>query len=349
MTPDPVLTECLEVLVDGGDLSRTQAERAVGVMMDGAAGEVQMAAFLTALRAKGVTAVELAGLAQAVRDRAAHVPVDDVHGLVDTCGTGGGPPTVNVSTGAAFIAAAAGARVAKHGNRAVTSSSGSADVLEALGARVDLAPEAVATCIAQVGVGFMFAPAHHPAFRHVGPVRRELGIRTAFNLIGPLANPAGARNQVVGVYDRAQVEVVAEALSLLGARRALVVAGRDGLDEISTGAPTDAVLWEHDGFSSIVIDPAALGITPPPADALEVGDAAASATLLRAAIGGDAGPVRDILVVNAGAAVWMADLAHSLEKGMEMAEEAVRSGAARERLEGFVALTNDLAPGEEGS
>ncbi|MGB1377495.1 MAG: anthranilate phosphoribosyltransferase, partial [Miltoncostaeaceae bacterium] len=285
MTPDPVLTECLEVLVDGGDLSRTQAERAVGVMMDGAGGEVQMAAFLTALRAKGVTAVELAGLAQAVRDRAAHVPVDDVHGLVDTCGTGGGPPTVNVSTGAAFIAAAAGARVAKHGNRAVTSSSGSADVLEALGARVDLAPEAVATCIAQVGVGFMFAPAHHPAFRHVGPVRRELGIRTAFNLIGPLANPAGARNQVVGVYDRAQVEVVAEALSLLGARRALVVAGRDGLDEISTGAPTDAVLWEHDGFSSIVIDPAALGITPPPAGALEVGDAAASAALLRAAIG----------------------------------------------------------------
>ncbi|MGB1526996.1 MAG: anthranilate phosphoribosyltransferase, partial [Miltoncostaeaceae bacterium] len=209
--------------------------------------------------------------------------------------------------------------------------------------------EAVATCIAQVGVGFMFAPAHHPAFRHVGPVRRELGIRTAFNLIGPLANPAGARNQVVGVYDRAQVEVVAEALSLLGARRALVVAGRDGLDEISTGAPTDAVLWEHDGFSSVVIDPAALGITPPPADALEVGDAAASAALLHAAIGGEAGPVRDILVLNAGAAVWMADLAHSLEKGMEMAEEAVRSGAARERLEGFVALTNDLAPGEEGS
>ena len=184
MTPDPVLTECLEVLVDGGDLSRTQAERAVGVMMDGAAGEVQMAAFLTALRAKGATAVELAGLAQAVRDRAAHVPVDDVHALVDTCGTGGGPPTVNVSTGAAFIAAATGARVAKHGNRAVTSSSGSADVLEALGARVDLPPEAVATCIGRVGVGFMFAPAHHPAFRHVGPVRRELGIRTAFNLIG---------------------------------------------------------------------------------------------------------------------------------------------------------------------
>lgn len=255
MTPQPVITECLEALVAGHDLSQDQVRSAVGVIMDGQASEVQIAAFLTALRGKGVTATELSGLAQAVRDRAERVHVDDSHLLVDTCGTGGGPSTVNISTGAAFVAAGAGVRVAKHGNRAVTSNCGSADVLEALGARVDLGPDAIGQCIDEVGVGFMFAPAHHPAFRHVGNVRRELGIRTAFNVIGPLANPAGARHQVIGVFDREYLDRVAEALSMLGSRRALVVAGRDGLDELTTCDVTDAVLWDHDRFEEMRFDP----------------------------------------------------------------------------------------------
>lgn len=348
MTPDPVLTECLEALVDGRDLTRDQAERAVGVIMDGAASEVQIAAVLTALRAKGVTATELSGLAQAVRHRAEHVHVDGVDDLVDTCGTGGGPPTINISTGAAFVAAGAGARVAKHGNRAVTSKCGSADVLEALGARVDLPPDAIGQCIDQAGVGFMFAPSHHPAFRHVGNVRRELGIRTAFNVIGPLANPAGARRQVIGVFDAAYLDRVAEALSMLGSRRALVVAGRDGLDELTTTGISDAVLWDHDSFTTLEVDPRALGLAAPRDGALAGGDAAANAAALRAAIGGQAGPVRDVLVLNAGAAVWMAGLAQSLEKGMAMAEEATTSGAALSRLEQFTALTRDLAPAGVG-
>ncbi len=342
MTPDPVLTECLESLVAHRDLSRDQVGRAVGVMMDGQASDVQIAAFLTALRAKGVTAVELAGLAEAVRARAEHVQVDDAHTLVDTCGTGGGPSTINISTGAAFIAAGAGARVAKHGNRAVTSQCGSADVLEALGARVDLGPDDVGRCITEAGVGFMFAPAHHPAFRHVGGVRRELGIRTAFNVIGPLVNPAAASHQVIGVFDPSYLERVADALSMLGSRRALVVAARDGLDEISTAAVTDAVLWDHEGFSTLAIDPAALGITPPPDGALAGGGPGENARALRAAIGGEAGPVREVLVLNAGAAIWIAGLAHSLERGMEMAEEATVSGAALARLEHFTQLTSRL-------
>lgn len=344
MTPDPVLTECLEALVEGHDLTRDQAEGAVGVIMDGQASDVQIAAVLTALRAKGVTATELSGLAQAVRQRAEHVDVAGADDLVDTCGTGGGPSTINISTGAAFVAAGAGARVAKHGNRAVTSKCGSADVLEALGVRVDLTPQAIGRCIDQVGVGFMFAPSHHPAFRHVGAVRRELGIRTAFNVIGPLANPARARRQVIGVFDSAYLERVAEALSMLGSRRALVVAGRDGLDELTTADVTDAVLWDGGTFTTLELDPGALGLSRPPGGALAGGDAAANAVALRAAIGGAPGPVRDVLVLNAGAAVWMAGLAESLEEGMEMAEEATTSGAALARLEEFAALTRELAP-----
>ena len=344
MTPQPVITGCLEVLVAGGDLSREQVQDALGVIMDGEASEVQIAAFLTALRGKGATATELAGLAQAVRDRAERVRVNDSHALVDTCGTGGGPATINISTGAAFIAAGAGAKVAKHGNRAVTSGCGSADVLEALGARIDLPPPAVGRCVDEVGVGFMFAPSHHPAFRHVVNVRRELGIRTAFNVIGPLANPAGARHQVIGVFDRRDLDRVAGALSHLGSHRALVVAGRDGMDELTTADITDAVLWDQGRFTTLEVDPAALGLARPADGALAGGGPEHNAAALRAAIGGEAGPVRDVLVLNAGAAVWMTGLAGSLEEGMAMAETATTSGAALARLEAFTALTTSLAP-----
>jgi len=348
MTPDPVLTGAMERLLAREDIGREGAARAVGVIMDGGVDDAQIAGFLIALRAKGESAGELAGLAEAVRARAEAVSVDDALRLVDTCGTGGGPPTINISTGSAFLAAGAGAHVAKHGNRAVTSSCGSADVLEALGARVDLDASAVATCIEEVGVGFMFAPSHHPAFRHVGGVRRALGVRTTFNIIGPLANPAGARRQVIGVFDPLYLERVAEALGELGSERALVVAGRDGLDEISSAQPTDAILYADGGLTASVIDPRGLGIAAPDDGALAGGDPARNAAALRAAISGDPGAVRDVLVLNAGAAVWMAGIATSLEDGMARAEEAAVSGAARDRLDEFIDATRRLAPVAQG-
>jgi anthranilate phosphoribosyltransferase len=293
---------------------------------------------------KKETVGEIAAAAQVMREFAAKVPVQASANLVDTCGTGGGPPTINISTGAAFVAAGAGASVAKHGNRAVTSTCGSADVLEALGARVGLEPEAVARCIADAGVGFMFAPGHHPAFRHVGPVRRALGVRTAFNVLGPLANPAGAGRQLIGVFDRRYLERVAGALGELGCERALVVAGRDGLDEISTGAVTDAVLLEDGAVRAFEIDARALGFAAPADGALEGSEPAGNAARLRAAIGGQAGAVRDVLVLNAGAALWVAGVAASLEDGLARAEESVAGGAAAARLESFIAATRRLAP-----
>jgi anthranilate phosphoribosyltransferase len=279
-----------------------------------------------------------------VRIRAEAVTVDPALTLVDICGTGGGPATVNISTGAAFLAAGAGAHVAKHGNRAQTSSCGSADVLEAMGARVDLASEAVAECIETVGLGFMFAPGHHPAFRHVGPARRALGVRTAFNLLGPLANPAGAPRQVIGVYSRDYLQRVGQAIRGLGTERAIVVCGRDGLDEISTMEATDAVLIEEDRLDAFVIDPASLGLMPPALGDLAGGGPDDNARILVRAIGGAAGPVRDILVVNAAAALWMAGIASSLQDGMARAEEAATSGAAKDVLERFINTTGRLAP-----
>jgi anthranilate phosphoribosyltransferase len=342
--PDPILTEAIERLLAGDDIGRAGAQAAVGVVMDGEAEDAQVAGFLIALRAKGESAEELAGIADAVRLRAESVVVDPSLTLVDTCGTGGGPSTVNISTGAAFLAAGAGARVAKHGNRAVTSACGSADVLEALGARVDLAPEGIAQCIEEVGVGFMFAPGHHPAFRHVGPVRKALGVRTAFNLIGPLANPAGAHRQVIGVNSPEYLERVADAIRGLGIERALVVRGRDGLDEITTMDATDAFLIEGERMDALLLDPAILGVTPPSPGDLAGGDAADNARILQRAIGGTPGPVRDILVVNAAAALWMAGVATDLADGMARAEAAATSGAATDVLDRFVEMTGRLAP-----
>ncbi len=346
--PDPVLTDAMERLLAGEDIGRAGAQVAVGVIMDGQAEDAQVAGFLIALRAKGETAEELAGIADAVRLRAESVTVDPSLTLVDTCGTGGGPATINVSTGAAFLAAGAGAHVAKHGNRAVTSSSGSADVLEALGARVDLAPQAIAECIEEVGVGFMFAPSHHPAFRHVGPVRKALGVRTVFNLIGPLANPAGAHRQVIGVNSLEYLKRVAGAIRGLGTERTLVVRGRDGLDEISTMAMTDAVLIEEDRMDTLTFDPAMLGIAPPSLGDLAGGGPDDNARILRSAISGTPGPVRDILVVNAAAALWMVGIATDLQDGMARAEEAATSGAANEVLVRFIEMTRRLAPAQSG-
>jgi anthranilate phosphoribosyltransferase len=337
-----VLSVTIERLLSREDIGRAGATAALEEIMSGRADEAQAAGFLVALRAKGETAGELAGLAETIRRHALRVEVP-LEGLVDTCGTGGGRATFNVSTAAAFVAAGAGIRVAKHGNRAVTSRSGSADVLEALGARIDLGADGVARSLEASGVGFMFAPSHHPAFRHVVPVRRSLGVRTAFNILGPLTNPAGARRQVIGVFEPESVERVAGALAELGTDHALVVSGRDGLDELSTGAPSDVAEVVGGEVRAGVVDPADFGF-PAPSDAeLAGGDAQENARIIRRILGGEAGAARDLVVLNAAAALWVGGLAPTLAAALPLAERSIDEGSARERLEAFVAVTNEAA------
>jgi anthranilate phosphoribosyltransferase len=234
--------------------------------------------------------------------------------------------------------------VAKHGNRSSTSKSGSADVLEALGARIDLAPDAVARCIEETGLGYMFAPAHHPAFRHIVPVRRALGVRTIFNLLGPLTNPAGAPRQLIGVSDPAYLERMARALAILGCERALIVHGRDGMDEVSTGAVSDVVAVDGLAVRASMIDPIALGFPPPADGEIAGGDPAHNAAVLRAVLAGEAGPARDVVELNAAAAIWLAGGAPTLEDALPMAVASIDEGAAAERLDAFVAATRRLAP-----
>jgi anthranilate phosphoribosyltransferase len=341
--PHPVLTEAIERLLAREDIGRDGAAAALDVVMSGEADQVQTAAFLIALRAKGESAEELAGLAAVIRRHATHVPAASA-ALIDTCGTGGGRSTFNISTTAAFVVAGAGVAVAKHGNRSATSRCGSADVLEALGARIDLDATAVARCLEETGIGFMFAPAHHPAFRHIAPVRRGLGVRTIFNMLGPLTNPAGAPRQLLGVSDPAFMERMALALGALGGERALLVSSRDGLDELSTGALTDVIELRDGAVSAWVVDPAALGFTAPPVDALVGGGPEENAAVVRAVLDGAGGPAEDVVVLNAAAALWLAGAAPTLEAALGVAEESVRSGAAAERLAAFVDATTRLAP-----
>src|SRR5213082_717016 len=265
--PNPVLTTAIDRVASGTDLSSDEAAEVLGEIMTGNASEAQAAGFLIALRTKGETVDELIGLARTMRELALGVEVarDD---LLDTAGTGGGRPTFNVSTTAAFVAAGAGCVVAKHGNRSATGRSGSADVLEALGARIDLEPAAVAECVESVGFGFMFAPAHHAAMKYVVPVRRELAVRTIFNFLGPLTNPAGASRQLVGVSDPRYLETLAAALERLGAERALVVSSEDGLDEVSASGPTQAVELKEGRLDAVTIAPEALGVERISTDAL---------------------------------------------------------------------------------
>jgi anthranilate phosphoribosyltransferase len=342
VSANPIVSEALERLLAGGDLGREGAARVLEEVMAGEVAPVQTGAFLTALRAKGESAQEIAGLASVVRARASAVP-HSVPDVLDTCGTGGGPSTFNISTTAAFVVAGAGVPVAKHGNRSVTSRCGSADVLEALGARLDLDPRSVGRCLEETGVCFMFAPAHHPAFAHVVPVRRALGVRTVFNILGPLTNPAGARRQVIGVYDPAYLDRVAAALAGLGAERALVVSGRDGLDEISTGAVTDVREVVDGRVEAAQIDTTRFGIPRPPSGALAGGGPAENAEVLRGVLDGRPGPAADVVLVNAGAALWLAGRAPDLEGGLDLARRSVRGGAAGERLEAFLAATARLA------
>ena len=342
--PSAVISDAIDRLLAGEDLGRAGAAAALDAVMEGEAGDAQTAGFLIALRAKGETAAELAGLAQTVRARAERVRAPSGP-CIDTCGTGGGRPSFNVSTAATFVVAGAGVSVAKHGNRSSTSKSGSADVLEALGARIDLDPDGVARCLEETGLGFMFAPAHHPAFKHIVPVRRALGVRTVFNLLGPLTNPAGAPRQLLGVSDRAYLQRLAEALFELGSERALVVRGRDGMDELSTAAVNDVVEVSADGVRAGTVDPAELGFEPPTDDEIAGGDPAHNADVLRSVLSGAAGRPRDLVVLNAAAGIWLSGVAPSLEAAVPMAGESIDSGAARDRLEAFIGATRRLAVG----
>jgi anthranilate phosphoribosyltransferase len=335
--PNPVLTEAIDRVASGQDLGASQAADVLAEIVDGRATETQAAAFLIALRTKGETVDEIAGLAAVLRERSVKVHAGD--GLVDTAGTGGGRPTFNVSTTAAFIAAGAGCRVAKHGNRSATSQCGSADVLEALGGRIDLNADLVATCIAEIGFGFMFAPLHHPAFKHIVPVRKELGVRTIFNFLGPLTNPAGARRQVIGVSDPAKLETMAAALGQLGAERALVVSSADGLDEFSVSGATRVVELRDGRLSTYDVTPEQVGLESTPDGAVGAGTPEQNALVLREVLAGNPGTERSLAVLNAGAAIYVAGAAERLADGVRAAERSVDSGAAATVMERWVEAT----------
>jgi anthranilate phosphoribosyltransferase len=352
--PNAVLTRAIDALASHRDLSAEETAEVLAEIMHGEASETQIAGFLIALRTKGETVEELAGLARTMRALAAHVPTDR-QDLLDTAGTGGGRRTFNVSTTAALIAAGAGCAVAKHGNRSATSSSGSADLLEALGARIDLDPDGVAGCIEEAGFGFMFAPAHHQATRFVVPVRRELAVRTIFNLLGPLTNPAGARRQLIGVSDPRFLETIAGALARLGVDRALVVAGEDELDEISIAAATKVVEVNGEEITRYTLAPGDVGIEPASPSSFERdcagGTPEQNAAVTRMILEGEE-PIAgqqaraDLAVINAGAAIYVAAGADSIAAGVEAARAALADGSAAGALTRYVDASLSYAPSQ---
>ena len=318
--------------------------RMTGVMhsiMTGECTPAQVGGFLVGLRMKGETVEEIAAAAAVMRRLATRVVVDKSH-LVDTCGTGGDASgTFNISTASALVAAGAGARVAKHGNRSVSGRSGSADVLEAAGVRLDLAPERIARCIDEAGVGFLFAPAHHGAMKHaIGP-RREMAVRTIFNVLGPLTNPAGALRQVIGVFDRELVEPLARVLGELGSEHVLVVHSEDGLDELSLGAPTHVAELCDGAVRSFVLDAGELGFASATIESITVDSPAASLDVIRSVLAGDSGPAADITVLNSAAAIYVSGIASSLEDGIGRARESIDSGQASNALDRLVAISNE--------
>lgn len=337
------LRAAIDIAVEGEEVPEALMEAAFGEIVDGKASPVQVAGLLVALRAKGETVGEIVAAARALRARAVmETAVDPA--TVDLCGTGGdASDTFNISTCAAFVVAGAGVPVAKHGNRAATSRTGSIDVLEALGVNVDISVADSAGILEDVGIGAFFARRAHPAMRHVAPVRQELGIRTLMNCLGPLLNPMGVTRQLVGVYAESLVLPLAQALGALGAQRALVVHGSDGLDEITTRGPTRAAFLTDSAVQSITIDSAALGVPPPLAGALRGGDARENANILRSLLDGETGARRDIVLVNAAGALWVAGAAGDLESGMTLARESIDTGAAKSKLEQLVAASQAVA------
>jgi anthranilate phosphoribosyltransferase len=323
------------------DLSTDQARAAMAEILDGAATPAQIAGFIVALRMKGETIDELGGLVDAMLAAAERVTLTSDEPVVDIVGTGGDRAhTINVSTLSALVVAGAGGRVCKHGNRAASSATGSADLLEALGVRIDCGPEEVARCVAEAGIGFCFAPRFHPAMRHAGPPRRELGIATAFNFLGPLANPAGVRRLMIGVADPSMAERMVGVLAARGGERVLVVHGDDGLDELTISTTSQVVDLRDGKVRDYTVDPKELGITPAPTEALVGGDPATNAALARRVLAGDAGPHRDVVCLNAGAGLVVAGMADDLAQGLRAAQAAIDGGGAAAALDRLVAVSN---------
>ena len=336
--PNDVVSRAIDAVCAGDHLTADHASAVLSEIMEGRADPVQTGAFLIALRAKGETVPELVGLARTMRGLATPVATRR-HDLIDTCGTGGGPSTFNVSTTAALVAAAGGCAVAKHGNRSNTSKCGSADLLEALGVNVEIDADQVGRCIDEVGFGFMFAPRHHAAMAHVVPARKALGVRTIFNFLGPLTNPAGADRQLLGVADRRYQETIAEALIGLGSERALVVSAEDGLDELSLSARTRVIEVADGRTGEWFADPGQFGLAPADLKSVAGGTPEENAEVTRRVLAGEPGPQRDLVLLNAAAALYVGGLAADLEQGVAKAAEAVDSGAAANVLERLIAAT----------
>ncbi len=333
------LQSALRRIVDGHSLSEEEMRTTMQLIMTGQATQAQIGGFLMGLRMKGETVDEITGAARVMRELATPVQLE-VPYLVDTCGTGGdGANTFNISTTAAFVVAAAGGHVAKHGNRAVSSASGSADVLEKAGVRLELTPEQVARCVKHLGVGFMFAPMHHSAMKHTALPRREMGIRTLFNLLGPLTNPAGAKRQVMGVFDRRWLRPLAEVLQRLGSEHVMIVHAADRLDEISIQGETHVAELKDGSIREYSITPEQFGLTRAPLTAIAAPSVEASLAIVKAVLAKEAGPARDIVALNAGAAIYVAGLATSLENGVKMAFDAIDSGLAGEKLKDLSSFT----------
>lgn len=336
------MQQAIARVIAGQHLERDEMLAVMRLIMTGEATPAQIGGFLVGLRIKGETVDEIVAAASVMRELASHVDVP-LDGLVDTCGTGGsGSNKFNISTASAFVAAAAGARVAKHGNRGASSKSGSADVLEAAGADIVLSPEQVSLCIENVGFGFMFAPSHHGAMKHaIGP-RREMVVRTIFNILGPLTNPAGARRQVLGVYDRTLVRTLAEVLKALGSEHVMVVSADDGLDEISIGSATSVAELKDGEIREYRLSPEDFGVKRTSLEDLVIEDATQSLALVKAALGDEHRDASDIVALNAGAAIYVSGQTHSLDAGVEMARDAIGGGLATERLSEYVDFTRQL-------
>jgi anthranilate phosphoribosyltransferase len=336
--------EAINRLCDKREIFYDEMVDLMRLVMEGKVPPVQLAAILMGLHVKTESVSEIAAAASVMREFSTKVDASGLDHLVDTCGTGGDKAhSFNISTTAAFVAAAAGARVAKHGGRAVSSQSGSADVLEALGVNLDLTPGQVTVCIREVGLGFMFAPSHHPAMKHAAPVRKELGMRTILNILGPLTNPAGAPNQVMGVFHVDLVGIQARVLKMLGSRHVLTVHGHDGLDEITITGPTHVAELKHDFITEYTIDPKQFGLDAAPIESIQVKDAADSRARVESVLANEPGPSRDVVMLNAAAALYVSGVVPSLWDGVAVARDVLESGAARAKLDQLVKFTRAFA------
>jgi anthranilate phosphoribosyltransferase len=338
------MQQALGQLISGSDLTREQAKSVMNIIMSGEATSAQIASVITAMRIKGETKDEITGFAEVMRALSGRVETEQ-EGLLDTCGTGGsGIHKFNISTASSIIAAGAGIRVAKHGNRAMSGKTGSADVLEALGVQITLTPEQAVQCLNDIGICFMFAQLYHPALRHAAAPRREIGIRTIFNMLGPLTNPAGADRQLLGLYDRTRTSTVAEVLGELGLKRAMVVSSHDGLDEISISAPTQISELLDGKVRTFDLTPEELGLTRHPIADVMGGEPAVNASLIRAIFAGEQrGAYRDVVLANAGACIYVGGVASSLREGVAIAAEVIDSGKAERKLDSLIQTTGELA------